>query len=134
MPAFRSRTQLYSCSSPPQLLSLPPQPSTLRHRAHRPSSRSDAMNFFKTKTRTPTDLARGLRDNILKLESAPPGEPRKKVRSCAVHIEVALIMGASSLPSPRPAKRLASTCSRSRVCSSAMGVRFSTFRPDFLPR
>jgi calcium binding protein 39 len=38
------------------------------------------MNFFKTKTRTPTDLVRGLRDNILKLESAPPGEPRKKVR------------------------------------------------------
>ena len=38
------------------------------------------MNFFKTKQRTPTDLVRGLRDNILKLESAPPGEPRKKVR------------------------------------------------------
>ena len=37
------------------------------------------MNFFKTKQRTPTDLVRGLRDNILKLESAPPGEPRKKV-------------------------------------------------------
>jgi calcium binding protein 39 len=36
------------------------------------------MNFFKTKQRTPTDLVRGLRDNILKLESAPPGEPRKK--------------------------------------------------------
>ena len=49
------------------------------------------MNFFKTKPRTPTDLARGLRDNILKLESAPPGEPRKKVRSCAVRIEIALI-------------------------------------------
>ncbi|KAI0300524.1 mo25 protein [Multifurca ochricompacta] len=30
------------------------------------------MNFFKTKQRTPTDLVRGLRDNILKLESAPP--------------------------------------------------------------
>jgi hypothetical protein len=39
------------------------------------------MNFFKTRQRTPTDLARGLRDNILKLESAPPGEPRKKVRA-----------------------------------------------------
>ncbi|KAH9042591.1 mo25 protein [Lactarius pseudohatsudake] len=36
------------------------------------------MNFFKTKQRTPPDLVRGLRDNILKLESAPPGEPRKK--------------------------------------------------------
>jgi calcium binding protein 39 len=38
------------------------------------------MNFFKTKQRTPTDLVRVLRDTILKLESAPPGEPRKKVR------------------------------------------------------
>ena len=42
------------------------------------------MNFFKTKQRTPTDLVRGLRDNILKLEpkaeSASSGEPRKKVR------------------------------------------------------
>ncbi|THH20622.1 hypothetical protein EW146_g756 [Bondarzewia mesenterica] len=36
------------------------------------------MNFFKTKQRTPPDLVRGLRDNILKLESAPPGEARKK--------------------------------------------------------
>ena len=47
------------------------------------------MNFFKTRQRTPTDLARGLRDNILKLESAPPGEPRKKVRLCAVFIGLA---------------------------------------------
>lgn len=39
------------------------------------------MNFFKTKQRTPPDLIRALRDNILKLESAPPGEARKKVRS-----------------------------------------------------
>lgn len=45
---------------------------------HISTLRSDAMNFFKTKQRTPTDLVRGLRDNILKLESAPPGEPRKK--------------------------------------------------------
>jgi hypothetical protein len=56
-----------------------------------PSPRSVAMNFFKTKQRTPTDLARGLRDNILKLESAPPGEPRKKVRLYAILIEAALI-------------------------------------------
>jgi len=41
------------------------------------------MNFFKTRQRTPTDLVRGLRDNILKLDSAPPGEPRKKVRPLA---------------------------------------------------
>lgn len=60
------------------------------------------MNFFKTKTRTPTDLARGLRDNILRLESAPPGEPRKKVRPCAVRIEVALIY-ACLLPPPSQA-------------------------------
>jgi hypothetical protein len=52
------------------------------------------MNFFKTRQRTPTDLARGLRDNILKLESAPPGEPRKKVRFCPSGI----YMGASTLP------------------------------------
>lgn len=44
------------------------------------------MNFFKTKQRTPTDLVRGLRDNILKLESAPPGEPRKKV--CCRSIQI----------------------------------------------
>lgn len=37
------------------------------------------MNFFKTKQRTPPDLVRGLRDNILKLESSPPGDARKKV-------------------------------------------------------
>ncbi|KAA1472610.1 mo25 protein [Dentipellis sp. KUC8613] len=36
------------------------------------------MNFFKTKQRTPPDLVRGLRDNILRLDSAPPGEARKK--------------------------------------------------------
>ena len=58
------------------------------------------MNFFKTKQRTPTDLVRGLRDNILKLESAPPGEPRKKVRSCMLYTEVAFIYGMP--PSPRP--------------------------------
>ena len=44
------------------------------------------MNFFKTKQRTPTDLVRGLRDNILKLESAPPGEQRKKV--CCGSIQI----------------------------------------------
>jgi hypothetical protein len=136
MPAERSRTQLCSCSSPSQLPSLPPHLDTLRHRAPPPSSRGDVMNFFKTKTRTPTDLARGLRDNILKLESAPPGEPRKKVRVPvrSVLCRSNAYMGASPLPSisTRPAKRLASTCSRLRACSTVMGVRFSTFRPDVL--
>lgn len=43
------------------------------------------MNFFKTKQRTPTDLVRGLKDAIPKLESgAPGGETRRKVRS--IHI------------------------------------------------
>jgi hypothetical protein len=94
---------------------------------HISSLRSDAMNFFKTKQRTPTDLVRGLRDNILKLESAPPGEPRKKVRSCVLYTEVAFIYPCLlPLPSPRPAKRLASTCNRLRVCSMVMEVRFST--------
>lgn len=61
------------------------------------------MNFFKTKTRTPTDLARGLRDNILKLESAPPGEPRKKVRIPvrSVLCRINAHMGASRFP-PAP--------------------------------
>jgi hypothetical protein len=57
------------------------------------------MNFFKTRQRTPTDLVRGLRDNILKLESAPPGEPRKKVRSCVLYTEAASLY-ACPLPSP----------------------------------
>ena len=100
MPAEQSRTQLCSCSSPPQLPSLPPHLDTLRHRAPPPSPRSDVMNFFKTKTRTPTDLARGLRDNILKLESAPPGEPRKKVRIPvrSVLCRINAHMGASRVP------------------------------------
>ncbi|KAK2463948.1 hypothetical protein APHAL10511_003999 [Amanita phalloides] len=39
------------------------------------------MNFFKSKPRTPTDLVRGIRDTIPKLESTAPGsEARKKVR------------------------------------------------------
>ena len=38
------------------------------------------MNFFKTKTRTPPDLVRGLRDAINRLEAgAPGGETRRKV-------------------------------------------------------
>ncbi|KAH8103385.1 mo25 protein [Cristinia sonorae] len=31
------------------------------------------MNFFKTKPRTPTDIVRGLRDALPKLEAGPPG-------------------------------------------------------------
>jgi hypothetical protein len=89
------------------------------------SSPSDAMNFFKTRQRTPTDLVRGLRDNILKLESAPPGEPRKKVRSRGLYTEAAFIC-TCLLPCPRPVKRLASTCNRSRVCSMVMEVPLST--------
>ena len=58
------------------------------------------MNFFKTKQRTPTDLVRGLRDNILKLESAPPGEPGKKVRSCVLYTQVALIYMPASFSPP----------------------------------
>jgi calcium binding protein 39 len=39
------------------------------------------MNFFKTKTRTPPDLVRGLRDAINRLEAgAPGGDTRRKVR------------------------------------------------------
>lgn len=38
------------------------------------------MNFFKTKTRTPPDIVRSLRDAIPKLENgAPGGETRRKV-------------------------------------------------------
>lgn len=38
------------------------------------------MNFFKTKTRTPPDLVRSLRDAIPRLESGPPGgETRRRV-------------------------------------------------------
>ncbi|KAF7792668.1 hypothetical protein EIP86_003765 [Pleurotus ostreatoroseus] len=37
------------------------------------------MNFFKTKPRTPPDLVRGLRDSLQKLDSAPPGESRKRL-------------------------------------------------------
>lgn len=45
------------------------------------SPSSFAMNFFKTKQRTPPDLIRGLRDAIPRLESgAPGGETRRKVR------------------------------------------------------
>ncbi|KAJ3554003.1 hypothetical protein NM688_g3326 [Phlebia brevispora] len=36
------------------------------------------MNFFKTKPRTPPDLVRGLRDSLQKLDSAPPGDSRKR--------------------------------------------------------
>lgn len=60
------------------------------------------MNFFKTRQRTPTDLVRGLRDNILKLESAPPGEPRKKVRFCGLYAEAAFIY---ACPLPPPGRR-----------------------------
>ena len=77
----------------------------LTHRAivritHISSLRSDAMNFFKTRQRTPTDLVRGLRDNILKLESAPPGEPRRKVRSRVLYTEVTCIYMHASSPPP----------------------------------
>ena len=63
------------------------------------------MNFFKTRQRTPTDLVRGLRDNILKLESAPPGEPRKKVRSSMLYTEVDLIY-ACLLPLPQASEEV----------------------------
>jgi len=37
------------------------------------------MNFFKTKPRTPTDLVKGLRDALPRLEAGPPGaETRRK--------------------------------------------------------
>ncbi|VDC04990.1 unnamed protein product [Peniophora sp. CBMAI 1063] len=36
------------------------------------------MNFFKSKQRTPPELVRGLRDNVQRLDSAPPGEARRK--------------------------------------------------------
>lgn len=91
------------------------------------SRRSDAMNFFKTKQRTPTDLVRGLRDNILKLESAPPGEPRKKVRHLLPWLCVRHLHRRRCGPLPRPVKTSASTCNRSRACSMAMEVRRSMF-------
>ncbi|KAN0125844.1 Mo25-like protein [Russula decolorans] len=84
MPAFQSRepTCVRSAHVPNphnRSLFLPIlTPRAIVRIIHISSLRSDAMNFFKTKQRTPTDLVRGLRDNILKLESAPPGEPRKK--------------------------------------------------------
>ncbi|VDC00999.1 unnamed protein product [Peniophora sp. CBMAI 1063] len=36
------------------------------------------MNFFKSKQRTPPEVVRGLRDSVQRLESAPPGEARRK--------------------------------------------------------
>ncbi|PSR71484.1 hypothetical protein PHLCEN_2v12649 [Hermanssonia centrifuga] len=36
------------------------------------------MNFFKTKPRTPPDIVRSVRDTLPKLESAPPGDMRKR--------------------------------------------------------
>jgi hypothetical protein len=138
MPAFQSRepTCVRSAHVPNphnRSLFLPIlTPRAIVRIIHISSLRSDAMNFFKTKQRTPTDLVRGLRDNILKLESAPPGEPRKKVRSCVLYTEVAFIYMHVSSPPPRPAKRLASTCNRLRVCSMVMEVRFSTIRSKLL--
>ena len=64
------------------------------------------MNFFKTKQRTPTDLVRGLRDNILKLESAPPGEPRKKVRPHSLNRGNADMYGLSTQASEEVSKYL----------------------------
>ena len=71
------------------------------------------MNFFKAKPRSPSDLVRGLRDHVLKLDSALPGEPRRKV--CPR-------LSPRPPPSPhppRPAKRSASTSSSSSSCSTA---------------
>lgn len=40
------------------------------------------MNFFKTKPRTPSELVRGLRDAILKLDAGQPGgDTRRKVQA-----------------------------------------------------
>ncbi len=40
-----------------------------------------AMNFFKTKPKTPSELVRGLRDAILKLDAGQPGgDTRRKVQ------------------------------------------------------
>jgi len=73
------------------------------------------------------DLVRGLRDNILKLESAPPGEPRKKVRHLLPWLCVRHLHRRRCGPLPRPVKTSASTCNRSRACSMAMEVRRSMF-------
>jgi hypothetical protein len=44
--------------------------------------RTRAMNFFKTKPRTPSELVRGLRDAILKLDGGQPGgDTRRKVQN-----------------------------------------------------
>ena len=51
-----------------------------------------AMNFFKTKPRTPPDLVRGLRDAINRLESgAPGGETRRKVRMISWALSAGLL-------------------------------------------
>lgn len=130
MPAFQARTHCNRSAHVPHphnrsLFLFILAPRAVVRIIHISSLPSDAMNFFKTKQRTPTDLVRGLRDNILKLESAPPGEPRKKVRPYGLYTKAALIH-ACFLPSPRPARRLASTCNRLRVCSMVMEVPFST--------
>ena len=53
---------------------------------------SFAMNFFKTKPRTPPDLVRGLRDAINRLESgAPGGETRRKVRMISLALWARLL-------------------------------------------
>jgi calcium binding protein 39 len=40
------------------------------------------MNFFKTKPRTPSELVRGLRDAIFKLDGGQPGgDTRRRVQS-----------------------------------------------------
>lgn len=48
------------------------------------------MNFFsRQKTRTPADIVKSLKDNIIRLDNAPAGEASRKVRYLEINQQVA---------------------------------------------
>jgi hypothetical protein len=90
--------------------------------------RTRAMNFFKTKPRTPSELVRGLRDAILKLDGGQPGgDTRRKVRNDLSLARFTLLISLTRLAriSPR-------VLHRSRPSYLVMEVRAHP-RPTFIP-
>lgn len=82
------------------------------------------MNFFKTKPRTPLDLVRGLRDSLPKLDSAPPGEPRKRVST--MHHSIKYVSSVL-IDSTRRVKKCRRTWLRLRGCCRVILVRLQYY-------
>ena len=92
-----------------------------------PSQPQTAMNFFKTKPRTPPDLVRSLKENLPKLDSAAPGgDVRRKVRAHVIIMRQLIDLHS------RPTRRSRNPYSRSRRCCTAM-VRPVSSLSDIAP-